>query len=382
MLGFFFAFLILELGLRTIHFLGTQNLLGFKPIYTTLEWVEHPMLGKVLLKPNSSGWFVTPSKEYSNFIKVNNEGFFDVDHQINKPKDTFRIVLLGDSFVQNVQTELKNSIGKSIENLLQKNLPKRIEVISIGMGDTGTTQQYLALKEFGLKYQPDLVIHFFLTANDLKNNSNTLQNDPYRPYFILQGNDLKLISAQRKPISFHQTIKERIKSLKTVTLVLMLRQKFLESKTNRLLGYPLDYQVYKSDYSNDFQDSWEVTQRIILKTKDLAMKNNSKYLLVTLANNEQVNQDLWMELNKIYPSLSEAALDLEKPEKLFKKFCSDSNAFCFQLLPEFLEFAKKNPQTKTHFKYDGHWNQSGIDIATNSITSYLLSKKDYFFSTK
>ncbi len=58
----------------------------------------------------------------------------------------------------------------------------------MGRGNTGRAQQYLMLKEYGLKYKPDLVIQMFLTANDVKNNSPVLQNDPYLPYFEIDGN--------------------------------------------------------------------------------------------------------------------------------------------------------------------------------------------------
>jgi len=56
--------------------------------------------------------------------------------------------------------------------------------VNLGVGGYGTTQAYLALREEGLRYAPDLVILAFF-ANDVLNNSHALQE------LLVGADDLK-----------------------------------------------------------------------------------------------------------------------------------------------------------------------------------------------
>lgn len=372
-LSIFVALFIIEISLRIYQYLGEKQFLGLRPSRITLTWIEDPDIGKVILKPNSSGFMVTPSKEYFNFIRVNKEGFYDESHELKKPENTYRILFLGDSFVASLQTPLNKTFFKQLEtNLNQKNLEKKIEVIAIGMGDTGTAQQYIALKKIGLKYNPDLVVSMFLTANDFKNNSPILQKDPYRPYFVLdESGNLKLLPHPQSSKKRNSVVKNWFKNLRIVEFALQIRQKFLEYRANHKVDYPIDYHVYDNNYNKDYSDSLEVTKKLILAEKNIVEEAGGKYILVTLANNEQVNNLVWGGLKISYPNMAKADLDQQKPDKELKKFCDDQKLDCLQMLPTFLDFAKNHPNLSTHYHLDGHFNQLGTDIATKFLVDNL-----------
>lgn len=372
-LSLLIGLLSLEGGLRFFQFLGENSIFGIKPYKTTLKWIENPKIGKVFFAPNQKGWFVTPYKEYFNIIKTNSAGFNDSEHAINKPKRTYRILFLGDSFVASVQTPMEKTFFKQIEKRLNKNSKGlKYEVIALGMGDTGTAQQYLTLQEIGIKYKPDLVIHMFLTANDIKNNSFNLMQDPYRPYFNLdKKGEIKLQPHLQYSKRGNSKIKDTVKEIYLVELLLSIRQNVQEREKNSSLDYPVDYHVYDKQYSKDYKGSWEVTKKLIVATKNLTEKNNSIYTLVTLANNEQVNKNVWEELKKTYPKMQNENLDLKKPDKLISEFCNKNQVNCLHLLPDFEKFVDNNPNARTHYKIDGHWNQIGTNIAAETLYNYI-----------
>ena len=379
--GFILAILSVELTFRTIQFLGAKNLFNLKPIYTTLKWENHKSLGKFMLKPNQNGWFVTPSGEYQTLISTNNEGFHDSNHSIKKPKNIYRIILLGDSFVANLQSPLEQTIGKQIEKKLNnKNLEKKVEIIPIGLGDTGSMQQLLALKEIGLKYKPDLIVQLFFTANDIKNNSLNLQGDPYRDYYILEKDKLIVLPKKEGDYTLITQIKNQLKKLKSIEKILYIRQIYNESKKVNNNNLPTDYQIYQSNLNQDYKKNWDITQRLILETKKESDKINAKYLLITLANNEQVNEEVLLKLQKKYPYLKSSEIDLENPDKLVMNFCKKNSIDCMRLLPIFKHYSKENNNSPTHHKYDGHWNSIGIKIASSAISDYLFEYN--YFSTK
>jgi hypothetical protein len=364
-IGISLALFSLEIGVRVF---------GNKPA-TSLKFYENPIFGSALV-PNQKGLFVTETKEYSSKVEINSQGWPDVEHGFDKPEGVFRILILGDSFVENFQVPLEKRFFRQ----LQDKLGNKFEIIAIGRGNTGTAQQYLMLKEYGLKYKPDLVIQMFLTANDVKNNSPVLQNDPYLPYFeIDDGNNLKKLPQIKRSERYLSSLKEMLKGFETTKIILSFRQKYLEKKAVELSGgYPIDYHIYDSDYSSEYQKAWDMTKRLIIETKKITEESGSKYVLVTLANNEQVNTIVQEEILNKYPNMKNANPDFEKPDRIIKEFSESEKLTYWQMLPYFQNYTKDNPNTPTHFHYDGHWNETGTNLAVDflyeNLKNYLTIK--------
>ena len=367
---------MLEVTLRGYYFLAEAEILGLRPARTTLKFYQNETFGSALI-PNQSGWFVPETKEYQTFVKVNSQGWVDSEHSIQKPPGVFRILIVGDSFVENLQVPLENSFFKQLERSL-KNKYGNVEIIALGRGNTGTAQQLLILKNYGLIYKPDLVVQMFFSGNDAKDNSFDLKKDPYLSYYILDENsNLKLIPEQKKSTQGLSKAKETAKQLRVVELLLSFRQKFLEKIAFQEYGYPLDYHVYDNKYTREYEEAWKVTKRLLLESKSTSEQSGAKYLLVTLANNEQVSRVVWNEALKTYPAMQKNNLDLDKPDKILGSFCQEEKLSCIFMLPEFRQFVQEYKKT-THFLLDGHWNEEGTNLAARILSDYLSS---YFLSS-
>lgn len=367
-LGILIALFIIEIGLRLFI------------RQTTLKFYDNDIFGSAFV-PNQKGWFVSNTKEYSTWVEINPQGWPDVNHSIDKPENVFRILILGDSFVENLQVPIEERFFRKLQtNFDEKIKDKKIEIIAIGRGNTGTAQEFLILKNYGLIYQPDLIIQMFLTANDVKNNSPLLQNDPYLPYFILdQGNNLVEIPPAKRNQKILSRLKGALKQLRVVELALSARQKILEAKASRAMGgYPVDYHIYDQSYDINYTNAWNITKKLILEAKKATENSEARYILVTLANNEQVNQKVREKIFKTYPEAKKANLDFEKPDKIIKGFCDQEKITYWQMLPYFLDSENKNPDTLTHFFYDGHWNERGTNLAADflfkNLENYLIIK--------
>src|SRR5207253_5928862 len=107
--------------------------------------------------------------EVENYISINREGYRDVDHAVVKPPGTYRIVVLGDSMTEGVEVALDELYWKQLESLLPRCrgfAGRRIEIISLAVNGYGTAQEFLALKERGVKYQPDMMLRALFIGND------------------------------------------------------------------------------------------------------------------------------------------------------------------------------------------------------------------------
>ncbi|OGL54617.1 MAG: hypothetical protein A3G31_12105 [Candidatus Schekmanbacteria bacterium RIFCSPLOWO2_12_FULL_38_15] len=150
-----FCFLMLEIVLR--FFLKNR--------YT---YIPHPKglyetdkkRGYKLVK-NFKGVFLDSDGNYIAKAETNSLGFRDYEYG-GKKGNTFRILVLGDSFTFGAGVEFEDTFVKQLESILgEKNDGKKYEVINAGVMGYGTDQEYYYLKEWGFKLKPDLVIVAF-----------------------------------------------------------------------------------------------------------------------------------------------------------------------------------------------------------------------------
>ncbi len=166
------------------------RLLGVQA-WTSPHWTYHPVLG----------WTQMPERRFAYttrfgervVVETNAHGFRDIEHTVDRPPGIRRLVVIGDSFSAAIEVNLEGTFWKRLEALLNHAGPDRWEVINLATGDWGTAQEWLALKQYGFAYDPDVVLLQIFPLNDICNNAIELAglcrsgNDDLRPYFTLRG---------------------------------------------------------------------------------------------------------------------------------------------------------------------------------------------------
>ena len=119
--------------------------------------------------PGREGWQAT--QEYRVRISINEQGLRDSEHAYAKPAGVYRILLLGDSFIEALQVPLQDTVGKRLEAVLNERSSgeQRYEVINGGVSRFGTDNELLFYQCEGNRYQPDLVVLMFY-HNDVTDN--------------------------------------------------------------------------------------------------------------------------------------------------------------------------------------------------------------------
>jgi len=99
--------------------------------------------------------------EYLYEIKTNEQGLRDLNHQIEKEPNEFRIAAIGGSFTEGAGvTSLDSSWVKVLERLLQADTPVEttITVMNAGVASSDPFYGLMLLKKRLLKYTPNLVL--------------------------------------------------------------------------------------------------------------------------------------------------------------------------------------------------------------------------------
>ena len=326
------------------------------------------------LRPGYEGWF---RDEGESYLRITKDGLRDRERQIEKPENTLRIAVFGDSCVEAVQVPLEQTFCKVLEKELAASGAKKIEVINFGVGGYGTSNELLLLKFKGWRYSPDIVVLCVTTANDLLDNIGRYhQYQEILNYY--QGSndyfDLKYIKYNLKVTA--------LKIREFFLCHLRLVQAFVKIKNEIekrvLLAYHQDKmlhplleeagiknEIYQEPTTNFWQEAWSVTEKLILEMRDEVHRRGVEFLVVTMVNSPQCYPDagIRQEFLKLLN-----LTDLFYPDYRIKKLGEREGFEVLNLAPLFQEYADKHQVFLTGFKNSrlpgrGHWNAAGHRLA-------------------
>ena len=310
-------------------------------------------------------------------VEFNQLGFRDVEHALAKPAGTQRLVVIGDSFSEALQVNLEQTYWRQLAKLLSDAQGHPWEVINLGVGDWGNAQALLALKEYGLAYQPDLVVSQFFALNDVCNNTIELAhlckstNDDYRPYFKLEEGRLEQTWTQ--PI--RQWLRSRLISFGALEL-LMIKvagqegQETVEEKHQRLTrerGFRSDplLLTYASDrhQPEELQRGWATTEALLGETFRICRDQGIPWVGMVVPFEARINES-WPHLEQ---ALAEFEPDVDYPEKRLGRLFQELGASLLLLKPLFEEHREE-----VLYFIGGHLNPRGHTLAAEGLRDLVL----------
>ncbi|UVT19558.1 MAG: SGNH/GDSL hydrolase family protein [Nitrospira sp.] len=329
----------------------------------------------------------------------NSQGFRDYERTYIKAPGVFRILILGDSYIEALQVALEDTFSAQLEKLLNSQAASthtRFEVLALGQSGFGTADEYIRYLNFGAAYDPDLVILAFFTGNDFRNNSKYLNRENVGFYYTFdrQHNlvlDRSLIDAYERNLSFAKRLYEELKakshllSLISERIYLFKRQ-LLEDRMaeadkdrenvgerkSRTIDSLSDLNIYRTDLLPPWKEAVEITKEIILKFRDAVEERGGRFLLLGLSNAEQVHPEVGNELKNQY----DIDLDYEQPDRILEGFARESGITFLKLMPAFREYHVKTGEYLHGFgaSHQGHWNQEGHRLAAELTFKFLKER--------
>ena len=121
-------------------------------------------------------------------VAINSMGLRDREYPVQKPIDTVRILMLGDSLTFGWGAPEEGTTSTALERLLNPpGAPARYEVINTGVGNTNTAMQASYLMQRGVALSPDIVVlnYFINDAEETpEKKENWLTNFSYAAVFL------------------------------------------------------------------------------------------------------------------------------------------------------------------------------------------------------
>jgi hypothetical protein len=367
-------------------------------------------------RPGAEGWW---REEGEGFVKINSHGMRD-DREISKekPSGVYRIAVLGDSYAEAFQVDVRDTFCRVMENKLNACVAfvdKKVEVLNFGVAGYATVQELLTLRSRVWDFEPDMVVLAFLPGNDVRDNHPALHQGPPGAFFILRNGSLlqdntffrspafrfkssymyqQLVSLLDR-FRLYQFVKKAQRSL--LLLFQTVAPGHLPAQTHSAAGKTdippdaampdtagvqagsargLDNQIYYPPASKEWVEAWRITEALIRQIHGEVIERGAKFLLVTLTNGIQVHPDP-RERNAFAESLG--CDDLLYPDRRIASFAAAHGMQALMLAPIMQNQAEQTQQYLHGFPNTrmgaGHWNEKGHRIAGEAIAHYLCDSE-------
>ncbi len=342
--------------------------ISFLNFYQFDEYLGHS------LRPGYEGWYTDEGKAY---IRINHDGMRDFARPKEKPENTLRIAVLGDSFIEAAQVPLEQGFCQVLQRKLSACSSKKIEVLNFGVGGYGTAQELLMLKSRVWQYSPDIVLLAFYSGNDLSDNVRD-----YPLYEYHQNNnyyDIGKIKFWLK-IKIKATLNFLKLHLRIVQVYYKVRNAIEIKQTEQA---PIKYlhpglkfswnEVYREPISRSAEEAWSITEKLLLLMRDEVRRQGAEFLVVTLATSPQYYPDAQVRRE------IEAALevkDLFYPDRRIKRLGEREGFAVLNLAQPFQAYADEHKVFLSGFPNSaqagkGHWNATAHELAGELVGKRL-----------
>jgi lysophospholipase L1-like esterase len=344
--------------------------------------MRHPTLGHFHV-PNFDGWRRAP--EFTSRISISPLGLRDPRGSYAKPAGTYRILLLGDSFIEATQVQADEMIARRLEVALNQGAPNRVEVINAGVGGYSTGQELLLLEEEGVKYEPDLVVLFFFSGNDLSNNNYRLElwdeklEKALKPYFDLdRDGTLRFIPAPPpRPPSGPTTWLRHNLVLFNVVETGLVNKFSLPNPGEPIeaidgLRQPVRGQ-YDAEPEGEWLRAWKITEMLVARLHDRTVAMGIPLVMVGIPESRALDRDVWQR--EVRGGRQEAGrLAPDAPTTRVGTIAQQLGVPYLDLLPPLTDASGEAIDT-LYYRYDRHWNADGHAVAAEALAQFLRSQR-------
>ena len=334
------------------------------PLYPAELSTFDPRIGEVFI-PGASGVQLNPGcwSDYREVVTINSKGLRD-DEATYDRDDQFRILLLGDSFVEARQVPLEDTFHVRLEELLD------VEVVAGGHHGWGTDNELLWYRHEGSKYFPDLVLLLYQPGNDVQDNSTTINYEPGQvPYFLLAADGRLVLHTQSPGNSIFTAdrgvlagpVHEFFLNISKLYSIYVLRQRRADLVEGRFAAEAVQSAKEVStstlgelSFDEHYAAAAVLTFALVDHLRIEVQADGSDFAVAIASADSQLASG--QDNREVVQSLT----DLGIPN--------------VDLLPAILD--AHSPSEPMHFACDGHWTAAGHEVVARQLSEFLSSAFD------
>jgi hypothetical protein len=308
-------------------------------------------------------------------IKYNSQGLRDKDF---KPGNDFKIAILGDSFMEAIETP----VDLDTASILSKLLGRR--TLNAGINSYGTTHELFAYKNFLKPLRPQITLLFFFPGNDVKDNScelTSMYGEPISgPCGYLSENKVIWNTSfdQNDHVRGQNRLKRFLRQNCRLCLLGYRALKFDLWNKYRDGEMPFLYNTFREDppdsVKKPWEEGWKITTEAIFQLNSEVKSAGGKLFIVTVPEYFAVVPD-WKKSFKEATGLAKPPEDFDPllAEKRLAAIGKQHDIGVLNLASYFDDYRVKFDLKDPYFWYvcDAHWSPLGHFLAANWVAKML-----------
>lgn len=317
--------------------------------------------GIILLVPSSNVYL----QKFKTQVRTNTLGFRDVEHDLENNKGNYRILLLGDSFMEALQVEFEESFPHLLEVELNKQLSCPIEVINASVSGWGTDDAVTYLSRKGMSLHPNLVLFATTLHNDVSDNLE-------ERYHVRDGELLQPKPVTEDSLIRHLNLEIRsylVSHSHVYQLVYQSWKSFGVAKAGgRLTEHVVE--LMRNEPGAKVKGGWWITQRLFEEANRLTLHGDAHMAVFPIPLVYQVDDRAYAELLAAY-HLSGEQFDPHRPQVTLFQILQEEGIPGVDIFPEFIRHMQASGGQPLYIRGDGHWNQAGHLAAASAVSRQL-----------
>jgi len=303
--------------------------------------------------------------QYGHDVTFNSAGMRDREHSVEKPAGVFRVLLLGDSFMEALQVPFDSSFPALLERGLAERTGKRVEVVSAGVSGWGTDDELRYLTQYGLRYQPDLVVVAMTLHNDISDNLR-------QEWHTLK--DGTLVEQPVQPMSPLRYKIVQVKALLATHFELyQLWRRVRHGTEIRQVGSQLQshvVQLFRDPTPPAIARGFALTGRLLAAMRDTTLSVNGRLAIVMLPIVYQLSDSMFTGFVQA-AGLPMQEMQNGKPQQMTMRIADSLGIEAIDLLPAFRNWVADST-APLYLTWDGHWNDAGHFLAAQVVVRRLV----------
>jgi len=349
------AMLVLEGGLR---------LIGLGPTGETINQYDPDL-----------GWTKRP-----NFTAERETSEFDVEYTINelglrddpmtspkKPAGTYRVLVLGDSFVLGYTVERENLFVDQLEGLWQSE-GRNVDVINAGTEGYSTDQEVAWFLKHGAAFEPDLVL-LLPYENDLYWNSQDRYQATPKPRFTPDG--------QLEDRELENTMDQGWQERWALTKWLAKRGDAGDHFWEHPSGHPIykEYAPLLVDEPPFMADVRARTKGALMALQRECQDVGADLVVVPIPSKEAYDEDACERKQRFFGPIPADAWDPEKPVEIYLGLAGELGIPTLDPRPA---IAARSQDEALYYDEDPHLNAAGNRVLAEFLDERLAGSMDVF----
>jgi GDSL-like Lipase/Acylhydrolase family len=297
-------------------------------------------------------------------VSFNSAGMRDIEHSIEKAPGVFRVLVLGDSFIEALQVPFEESFTSLLQRELAGRTPGRVEVINASVSGWGTDDELQYLTRYGRRFRPDLIVVAMTLYNDVNDNLRE-RFHMMRDGTLVERTGTRASSLDYKIIQLKGLLASRFQTYQLLIRAKRAREMRVEAQqlSTHVSGLfvPADQRVSRG---------LELTRLLLERIRVVASEDGGRVVLVLIPLGVQLSDRQFAEFAGAGAGDTQGS-QIDRPQRELKRIAERAGIEVIDLLPGFREWAASGGAA-LYLSRDGHWDRPGHRLATRIVASELV----------